>query len=322
MEKRVVLPDDEFPHYNQAIEWWYFNGFLEGINKYALMTCLFKADTERVNLKFLKLPFKTIYFSHSLLFNLTTGEIKKEVLPVVLVSEDSFQKKDLFINYFYPLRKNYVNYEISRNKDLMRIKTKYFDLNLSSIKKPLLEGGKGYINLGEKSTYYYSYTNMNASGYIGKEFVKGKIWHDKQWSEQGFMKDSWLWFSFQLPNNTEIVCFDYKGKKMASVTYPDNSQKHFEAEFIPKKNVWTSKKTKLKYNLEWEIKIDKFRIKTKPILNDCEMNFGTINYWEGPVTADINGIKANGFMEFLAEKKQTKFQIFEKDIFKKLKSYV
>lgn len=318
----MILPEDEFPHYDQAIEWWYFNGFLEGKHKYAIMTCLFKANTEKVNLKFLKLPLKTIYFSHSLLFDLTTKEIKKEVLPVVIVSEDSFKKKNLSINYFYPLRKDYTNYEISRNDKLMRIKTKYFDLTLNSIKKPLLENNTGYIDLGPKSTYYYSYTNMEASGYIGDDFVKGKIWHDKQWSEQGFMKDSWLWFSFQLPNKTEIVCFNYKGKKLASVTYPDNKQKTFEVEFKPLKHVWKSKKTDLTYNLEWEIKIDNFKIKTKPILENCEMVFGTINYWEGPVIASINGIKANGFMEFLAEKKPTKFKILEKDIIKKLKSYI
>ncbi|MFA5176344.1 MAG: lipocalin-like domain-containing protein [Candidatus Nanoarchaeia archaeon] len=306
MEKRVILPADEFPHYDQAIEWWYFNGFLEGKSKYAFMTCLFKANKDKVNLKFLKIPVKNIYFSHSLLFNLTTGKIEKEVLPFVIVSEDSFKREDLFINYFSPIRKNFYNYEISRNEDLLRIKTSYFDLQAKSKKVPLLEGGKGFIELGPKSTYYFSYPNLQAEGYIGKEFVKGKIWHDKQWSEQGFMKDAWLWFSIQLPNNTEIVCFDYKGKKMASILYPNNKQIEAPVTFKPLGKKWVSKKTKLKYHLEWEIKINEFVIKTKPLLKECEMNFGFLNYWEGPIEVNVNGVKAQGFMEYLAEGKPSR----------------
>ncbi|MBU0930212.1 MAG: hypothetical protein KJ623_04025 [Nanoarchaeota archaeon] len=324
MKERVILPRDELPHDNQAIEWWYFNGFLKGKNDYAIMTCLFKANTEKVNLKFLRLPSKTVYFSHSLLFNLTTKEIKKEILPIVIVSEDSYKKKDLFINYFYPLRKNFVNYEIARYDKDLKIKTRYFDLLLESKKKPLLEGGNGYIDLGTKSTYYYSYTNMKAIGYIGNDYVRGKIWHDKQWSEQGFMKDSWLWFSIQLPNNTEIVCFDYKGKKMASVTYPNNKQEHLEAEFTLINNIWKSEKTGLQYNLEWNIKIGNFDIKTKPILKECEVNFGNINYWEGPIDVVVNGIKGKGFMEFLAKQKPSKINNilnYNKSIFEKLKFY-
>lgn len=185
----------------------------------------------------------------------------------------------------------------------MRIKTKYFDLMLHSNKSPLLEGGKGFINLGEKSTYYYSYSNMSANGFIGKEKVSGIAWHDKQWSNQGFTNDDWIWFSIQMTNNTEIVCFNYKGKKMATISYKNNKQKTYLAEFEPIGTGWTSKKTGLKYNLQWKIKIKNFIIETNPIIKNCEMSFGFINYWEGPLKVKVNGIEAKGFMEYLAKQK-------------------
>ncbi|MEK6875744.1 MAG: lipocalin-like domain-containing protein [Nanoarchaeota archaeon] len=322
MKKRVKLPEDENPHKNQAIEWWYFNGFLEGKNKYAYMTCFFKANRKKLNLRFLELPTKDVYFSHSLLYNLTTKRIIKDVLPIVIPSKDIFSRKQLFINYFFPLRTNFINYEILRQKDGLRVKNKFLDLNMKSMKKPLLEGGTGFLDLGQKTTYYYTYSNLKTEGFIGSEFVKGKSWHDKQWSTKGFMKDYWLWFSLQMPNNTEIVCFDYKGKKLATISYPNNKQKTVVPEFFPIGKPWKSKKSGNEYVLEWKIKIGEFEIKTKPIIKDCEVNFGTINYWEGPITIHVNGIKSHGFMESLTKQKEFSFrESAEKEIKEILKNF-
>jgi predicted secreted hydrolase len=353
-EKCVRLPADEHFHKGQAIEWWYFNGFLEGEgggrgeekagrnggsgkergkgvggcegggHKYSFMTCLFKAEKDKVNLSFLKLPVKTIYFSHSLLFDLTTGKVEKEVLPFVMLSEDSFKAEELKINYFYPLRTDYINYEISRFGEAMRLKTKWFDLVLDNKKPPLLEGGKGYIELPGKSTYYYSYSRMEAQGVVGKERVKGIAWHDKQWSTAGFMDDYWLWFSIQAEDGTDIVCFDYKGKKMATISYGEGDgcgiggghgggggggvvggggrQKTLPVTFEPTGRAWESPGTGISYNLKWRIKVGGYVIETAPFMEDCEMRFGFINYWEGPLKVSVNGKPAKGFMEFLAKK--------------------
>ena len=311
MERKVSLPRDELPHAGQAIEWWYFNGFLEGRQSYAFMHCLFKADTARVNLKFLKLPLRTVYFSHTLLFNLDTGEARKEILPAVMLSEDSFSRSELSASYFYPLRKE------------MRVRTGFFDLLLRSRKPPMLEGGNGYIDLGKKSTYYYSDTDMIAEGFVGSDRVSGKAWHDKQWSEQGFMKDSWLWFSFQFPDGTDIVCFDYKGNRMATVMHADGRQETLDASFEPAGKPWKSRKTGLEYVLEWIVRAGKYEIRTTPLISGCEMNFGTINYWEGPVLAEMGGKKGRGFMEYLASEPPSRIITLlkkgEADFLRKLK---
>jgi predicted secreted hydrolase len=301
MEKRVRLPEDELVHEWSAIEWWYFNGFLEGKKKYAFMTCLFKADKEKVNLPFLKVPFKTIYFAHTLLYNLSEKKVVKEILPIVIVSEDSFTKEKLFINYTYLLRKKFFNYEIARADSGLHIKTRFFDLIAKEKKKPLLEGGKGFIDLGEKTTYYYTYPRLEVSGSVGGERVKGLAWHDKQWSKEGFMQDHWLWFSLQLSNNLDIVCFDYKGVKMATISHGNNKQETVPVEFISVGDEWKSPHTKMNYPLSWKIKVKDMIIETKPLIRDCEMNHGFISYWEGPVKIMLRGKKSFGFMELLSE---------------------
>ena len=297
----VRLPEDEVAHKDAAIEWWYYNGFLEGRKKYAFMTCLFKVNKEKANVSLLKFPGKTIYFSHSLLFNLDSGKVKKEILPFVLVDDESVMRKELLIDYFYPLRRKFVEYETAELDKKFRIKTGFFDLLLKPKKKTILENKTGFIDFGDKSMYYYSYTNMDAKGYVGAEKVKGKAWHDRQWSNFGFTRDFWTWFSIQLPDNTEIVCFDYKGKRFATVSYPNGKQQNVKPKFKAIGKPWKSPRTGINYNLEWEIQVNKFKIRTKPLINDCEMSFKIINYWEGPIACRVNGKKARGFMEYVAK---------------------
>jgi len=45
--------------------------------------------------------------------------------------------------------------------------------------------------------------------------------------------------------------------------------------------------------------VKNFLIKTRPFMKKCEVNFGRINYWEGPIDIRVNGKKAQGFMELL-----------------------
>jgi predicted secreted hydrolase len=314
MKKTINLPQDELPHPKQAIEWWYWNGQLKSKTRdYAFMSCLFKADTKKINLKFLKIPIPTIYFSHTIAIDLKSKTIKKEILPAVIVSADSFKRSKLFVNYFYPAKTSFINYEIRRVNKNTRLKTGFFDLNLKD-EKPMLLTGSGFINLGKKSTYYYSLPRLKATGIFDGEEVTGQAWHDHQWSQNGFMKDSWLWFSIQTKDGTDIVAFDYKGFKQATVSLPDGQQKIMPVKFTPTGQSWKSPKTEISYQLNWLINIgDEYEIKLKPKIKNCEINFGSINYWEGPMMTSVNDQSANGFMEYLSNQETSLFD-FLKDV--------
>lgn len=307
---KIKLPQDENLHKKYPVEWWYFNGFLEGRKKYAFMHCLFKINNQEV--KFLKLPLKTVYFSHSLLYDLSSKKVIKEVLPVVSVSEDSFRKKDFFVNYYYPLRKNFIDYEISRNKDKLKLKTKFLDLDFKN-SKYLLENNNGFIKMDKDSTYYFSYPYLEAKGFIGKDRVKGISWMDRQWSSHANLEESWLWFSIQLEDNTQIFCekfLSHENKALATISWPSGIQETLIPEITPLNKKWTSPRTGINYPLAWKIRVGKFEFITESIINDCEINFGPIHYWEGPIK--INGKKARGFMEYLPKKEGNLKYILEK----------
>lgn len=306
MKSKIKFPQDESIHKNYDAEWWYFNGFLKGQHRYAFMNCLFRVKGEKVKVSFLKFPVKELFFSHSILFDLENKKIRAETLPLVIVSEDSFQKKDLFINYYYPLRKNFADYEIAKQGSAYHIKNRFLDLSCRPTKPPLLEGGSGLLDLGRKKTFYYSYTNLKASGYVGQDAVTGRAWHDRQWFNLSAVNDdSWIWFSIQMSDNTELVCVSYKDKKYAYLLHPDNRQENCRVTFKPIGKIWKSPISGLTYELEWEIKLKNYVIKTRPLIKACEMNFGVVNYWEGPLAVSVNGKKAQGFMEYVLPNQPT-----------------
>jgi len=314
--KPIKFPKDELAH-NCITEWWYFNGHLEDEkqNKYSFMNCLFKIDIKRADLKKLKIsflnkvPLKTIYFSHSILSDIKHRKFYPKIDYVSLISKDSFSKSLLFINYINPIiAKGYINKVIEEiDKFKYHLKTENIDLTLTSVKKPLLEGGKGYINLNPKSTYYYSLTNLKTEGTIKIENklikVKGKSWMDHQWANESYTRDKWTWFSIQLDNKTEMVCFKYDngGAKthLASISYPNDKQEHTqEVKLTPLGTKWTSPETKAEYHLSWRIEIPSKAIDLEvvPLIENQEIVFGTINYWEGPLTIKglFNNQKVNG----------------------------
>jgi len=185
---------------------------------------------------------------------------------------------------------------------------------LTSVKKPLLEGGNGYVNLDSKKTYYYSLTNLKTKGEIRIKNklikVKGKSWMDHQWANVSYSKDKWTWFSIQLDNEIEMVCFEYDDGKtktyLASISYSNGKQEHIhEVKFTPLKIKWTSPKTKTEYPLSWRIEIPQKNIdlKVTPLIKNQEMIFGTINYWEGPLTVrglfNNQTVRGLGFLELV-----------------------
>ena len=318
--KPIQFPKDESLH-DYIIEWWYFNGHLkdEHGNEYSFMDCLFRVDVKKVKVPFLsKAPMKINYFSHSLLSDIKNKTFCHRITPLSLISDDSFSKSLLNINYINPtIRSGYSNCVIEKTAESSyHIKNEDIDLHMTRTKPPLLIGGKGFIDLHSNTTYYYSLTNLKTEGKIkiNNEWipVTGKSWMDHQWADAEYTKakNKWDWFSVQLNDDTEIVCFMYdageKKKYSADISYPDGTQEHVEEiEIIPQEAKWTSPKSTAVYPLSWKIKIPakNTELNLTSKIENQEMLFGSINYWEGPLFAE--GIfenkkaKGEGFMELV-----------------------
>ena len=316
--KPMVFPQDELAH-NQIIEWWYFNGHLFGRDgrEYAFMSCLFKADARKVKIPFLaKVPAKILYFYHSIISDISQGKWYPMIEPVSLISQDSFSRPRLFINHTgFNFLAGYTNCVIEETgRFAYRLKDKAVDLELISNKNPLLVGGDGFLDLKTKTTYYYSLTNLKTRGRIklrGRWLeVSGKSWMDHQWADAAYSKDKWTWFSLQLDNDTEMVCFVYEdqGRKnyLASVLRSDGRQEHFkEIVFTPLGTPWISPKTGAAYPLAWKIKVPggKIDLEARALIKEQEMIYSSINYWEGPIKisgrVDRKEVTGRGFMELV-----------------------
>ncbi|MBN1778888.1 MAG: hypothetical protein JW816_01555 [Candidatus Buchananbacteria bacterium] len=344
-KRKIIFPADELPHDN-IIEWWYFNGHLtdQAGKQYSFMDCFFRTDPKRVNLPFLKhLPFKHSYFHHSLLSAINGKKFISEVHPLVVISKDSFSKKDLFINYAELGLNGYFNYVIEKvEENRYHAKTQNFDLWFTNHKKPLLVGGDGFLDLGVNSTFYYSLTNMSVVGEVilgNKRLpVKGIGWMDHQWADAVYAPFKWNWFSIQLKNGVEIMAFIFIGQnqkatKLVSIIAANGQQKNFfDPEIYATPNTWVSQQTGISYNLNWRVRVESegVDLEINPLLEKQEMIFGPISYWEGPVAVKgrLGGKPAvgQGFMELVGnDQKKSKLAIQSKkisnDIKKRLKKY-
>ncbi|MDO8443201.1 MAG: lipocalin family protein [bacterium] len=308
--KPLVFPKDEFSH-NTVIEWWYFNGHLmtESGREFVFMHCLFKADPKKVVLPFLKeLPVHDFYFAHSLISDIDKKTFKPSVFLYPELDKDSFKKERLFIGS----GKDFV-FENTKDGEY-HLMNSDLDLTLISKKDPLLIDGKGWIDLGNKNTYYFSLSDLEAKGKIktenGYEPVSGKVWMDRQWANGGYHpEDKWTWFSIQLENGLDVLCFEYGDKektRSATAYLPDGKQVATRnVSFKPLGKTWESPETKAVYELEWLIEIPELNLKIKTIPKniDQEIIFGNINYWEGGlnIEAQLNDkkIKGIGFLEIV-----------------------
>jgi predicted secreted hydrolase len=312
----LKFPRDEKVH-NHIIEWWYFNGRLKSRDgqEYAFMNCLFRADTRRVQIPVLtKLPIKNLYFYHAQLSDIRRQKFSSIIEPVTMVSADSFSHPLLFINHTTPLvMANYTNRVLEETQLFTyHLKDETVDLELVATKKPLLEGGRGYLNLKTSSTYYYSLTNLKTIGRIKIDGewreVSGRSWMDHQWADTPYSQNKWNWFSLQFNNQTEIVCFTYENQGqttcLADIIDARGRQTTCrDVQITPLGATWTSQKTKAVYPLAWRIQIpsQKIDLRTQSLIRQQEMIFGAINYWEGPinVAGRLHGRPAQGvgFME-------------------------
>ncbi len=334
MKPRAIrFPQDTLPH-DTIIEWWYFNGFLTDVrgNHYAFMDCLFRADADKVKIPYFKNIFgagkagRYALFAHSMLADLGAGKTWKDVQNISLASRDTFTRPLFYANYIDPVSVagGFVAHEMAEiAPGKFHIKTETIDLLLESRRPVMLEGGNGFISVRGRESFYYSLTDLKATGMIrvpgagagrgagtddGWVSVTGRSWMDHQWADTPYAKDRWTWFSIQLENGMDIMCVEYddgKGKdRVVDILDAHGKASHVsEAAFSSGSEIWKSKTTKAEYPLAWNISIPEkgITLTTHARMHDQEMIFGAINYWEGPiaVAATVGGKKVSGvgFME-------------------------
>lgn len=176
------------------------------------------------------------------------------------------------------------------------------DLDLSSLKSPVLQGEGGYSPKGGNpgnASYYYSLTRLETEGVITigdvPYNVKGLTWMDHEFSTSALDPGQigWDWFGLQFDDGTELMLFQLRRSDGAPDPYSSgtivdqNGYPTFLAndEFaLIAQSSWTSPITGAEYPSEWTIRIPKLELEIliTPAIADQEMLTSFI-YWEGAV---------------------------------------
>ncbi len=101
-----------------------------------------------------------------------------------------------------------------------------------------------------------------------------------------------------------------------------------EVDFFPLK-FWESPESGAEYPIKWKILIKKWNVELiiDSLLKNSEIIFGSLNYWEGPISvkAVINSkkVNGNGFMELAGRTmKKTKLELYHQQLRKKAEDYI
>jgi predicted secreted hydrolase len=295
------LPADDAPHAS-AMEWWYYSGILDGRDggRYAFHAAVFVANG---------LIKHTVM--HAALTDLQTGkrytaQSRTGGVPAQHIADGFDFKQD--------------SWQISASGDSQEVRTR---LDGASLALTMNNSGQllahraagsetpGLLDFGAAGiSYYYSRPRLAAKGEIsigGKPVaVSGNVWFDHQWGEFDVLGLGWNWFALHLADGSDVMLyelFDSEGKKVMTAGTVTNSDgavalQPNEVQLTPV-GTWTSPGTKIKYPVEWNLKMPSGVLNIKPYVAESEFDASASSsniYWEGPVKI-TGGATGQGFME-------------------------
>jgi predicted secreted hydrolase len=185
------FPEDEGLHLDALEEWWYVNGHLTAQDgrRIDVMVCFYKHGIIAASL----FDESTgVYLNHTetyLDLQRDIGHLSLQFGPNGLHQVDGKP-------FTYQLDYRSQDFGVS--------------LLLESRQRPLLASGDGVIRMGRGLSYYYSLTDIAATGTVsvGTEAlaVSGKGWMDRQWGSWS-PKLHWDWFSISLDNGMQVLAY-------------------------------------------------------------------------------------------------------------------
>ncbi len=321
-----IFPDDYAAHNQYKIEWWYFTGNVTSKDghKFGYQFTIFRNGLSADTSKLTSFGAKNMYMAHFAISDISNNKFyftEKTVRESVDLAGTTISPTRIFIENWdikAEFKDNdYLNptFSIKANAE-----DKNFAINLKLIpnKKMVLHGNKGLsIKSYEtgNASYYYSFTNLLTIGEIkiDKQVynINGKSWFDREFSTSALSENQqgWDWFSLQLSDSTEIMCFQLRNKAnktdFAKGTY---ILKDGISEFIKASdfkltpiNYFTAESRK-KYPSKWkfEYKAQNIFLEIETQIANQELNVFT-KYYEGSVkfTGSKQGeaIGGSGYVE-------------------------
>ncbi len=314
----VKLPTDLSAHSNVQTEWWYYTGHAEteSGNKFGFELVFFKrrTDLDKFSLIPLRLFGNPIYFAH---FAITDYRHKQFRYAHRKSSNGFFDPPASASEKHFHLRLGDWSLRESQNAHILRSTIGdgvIFEATLKPKKKAVLNGiakdGVSFKDEGEASRYF-SYTRMEMEGDVTwhgeTEHFKGSAWMDREfgtWTPTEKQK-GWDWFSVQLDNETELMCYQLRSGTNAVSEFSSGTFVEKNGQFTPLSHedfkieptgYWKSPHSGATYPSGWKLSVPKFEIEltVNPVIEDQELDTrGTtmIVYWEG--ACEVSGTVKN-----------------------------
>ncbi len=308
----VFLPEDEAPH-ETPIEWWYFNGFLrdEAGNEYSYHFVTFQSPT---------LPLGTPHLLHATLSDHGRGVHAAGERGALATVSPGATGVDIATGG-WAMRGDGESYELRFDLDQDEGRTA-LELRAVSRREPLLHDSTGLVDLGEAgSTYYYSRTRMELSGWLEDAMrrrpVTGAGWMDHQWGEIASADIGWDWVNLHLDDGADLmlaVVWQPEGRRQvaayATHAAPGGTVTHVPGDGVSLEALgsWVSPETGIEYPMGWRAEISSLGLllELTPFLEQAEFAASVIlpvAYWEGAVS--VSGtrhgapIGGRGFVELV-----------------------
>lgn len=324
----VELPRDLAAHSNAQTEWWYYTGHIstDSGREFGFELVFFKrrTDLDRFSVVPLRLLGNPYYFSH---FALTSVDDKTFRFDHRKSANGLTELPAAASEQHYYVRVGDWSVREANGSHVMRATLPdgtVFEASLKPEKPVVLNGDDGvsFKDAGEASRYF-SYTRMSVEGDLvtdGKpEHFTGSAWMDREFGtwEPTENQKGWDWFSIQLANGTELMCYQLRNSKGETSSYSSGTFIDAEGNATALKNSdfsitplrrWTSPRTGAEYPILWKVSVPAMDIEltVEPVTDDQELDTrGTtmIVYWEGACRvagrAGNNGVSGRAYVEMV-----------------------
>lgn len=284
-------------------EWWYVVGHLQaGSHHFGYETTVFKFN--HIRPPGMSAPV-TIYRTDTAITDETAGKFYHRIA------------------YYFPngqklstngLGVHVGNATLSGTLQAMHLRTMLpggtLNLTLSSQKRAMDVGGRGYLPFANGYTYYYSLTDLSSHGSLtlhgARYSVQGISWLDHQWGNWSWSAmRGWTWMALQLNNHVQLSVTDFRGTRTevreVNVSLPGGRLRVLRGMSITSSGTWVSPHTGGRYPTSWIVSIPALhaRLRVTPTVSDQEMTVpgeARASYWEGSgrVSGSYGGKRVTG----------------------------
>ena len=212
--------EDEFLCHRKGSEWWYCTGYLndDAGRQYSFQFTIAHVTVYRIKLYVLMTALSDVqtgrhYYSQRAAFTSRKIELTKDRVGFDGAAEIRFRDGRLY------LKLGGSGYSL--------------ELEMIPAKPPVWHCDNGVLRMGidkpGQTTYYWSYTNLAASGKLvlgnAESKVSGKAWFDRQGGTYNIIDrwTHWEWFSLRFFDGEEIMLFSFPQDDYRDGTFIDTS---------------------------------------------------------------------------------------------------